>query len=490
MTLLIADDEPLVRFSLKSMVDELNLGLTVCAEATNGDELVSQALKYRPDLAFVDVRMPGQNGLAAIRRLKKAGLETKWVILSSHAEFDYASEAVQLGVSSYLLKPAGPAQLFETLGPLIRQVDRDRADACARFEQSLIVALQTGADTTAPPVDEAWVGVVRLEAGPQATLADRSGFPSEVLRIVKQGAAGLRCQDLKTAAWIDGADRLVLVAEWDPAVPAAHTAALGWRDSVSGLVRVSAGLQLRLTGLHAEVRGWSALTSTLETLKDQLCLRVLLGTGAWTEWKAARHRLPEPADELVAWARELELCADARDRADFGVLETHLQTAKAQVTTLKPPRGLLEQAQRFLAFRFGMEPLDEMSQSRFQTWLDDLSQRTKTLVPEVRRQADVQYRVVGRVDQYLRDHLADEVRVPELASILGLTPNYLSTVYRQAAGRTISERLAEVRLDRARDLLARPGSQVKEVAAAVGYKSARHFARLYHERFGQTPSGR
>jgi len=115
MTVLIADDEHLVRYGLRSMLEELNLGLQVVAEAADGEALVALVLKHRPDVAFVDIRMPGLSGLAAIRKARKAGSATRWVILSSHAEFDYASEAIQLGVAAYLLKPAGPAQVADVV---------------------------------------------------------------------------------------------------------------------------------------------------------------------------------------------------------------------------------------------------------------------------------------------------------------------------------------------------------------------------------------
>ena len=103
---------------------------------------------------------------------------------------------------------------------------------------------------------------------------------------------------------------------------------------------------------------------------------------------------------------------------------------------------------------------------------------------------DANTRVVEKVEQYLRQNLRSTIRVPEIAAALGLSPNYLSSIYHRLTACTISERVTGLRLEMARELLIRPGSQVKEVAAEVGYHSTRHFALLYRERFGHYPSAR
>ena len=119
MKVIIADDEPLVRYGLKSMLEELELGLELVSEAANGEDLVLQISKHHPDICFVDIRMPGLNGLSAIKRAHDAGLYARWIIMTSHAEFEYANEAIRLGASAYLLKPVGPSTLRETLLPLL-----------------------------------------------------------------------------------------------------------------------------------------------------------------------------------------------------------------------------------------------------------------------------------------------------------------------------------------------------------------------------------
>lgn len=490
MKVLIADDEPLVRYGLRSMVEELGLGLEVSAEAADGDALVVLALKHRPDVAFVDIRMPGLGGLAAIRKAKKAGLRTRWVILTSHADFEYASEAIQLGVSAYLLKPAGPTQVAEVILPLMKDLEEEAADASARFEQSLVLALKSPGTSAPPDIPAAWVALVTLEAGADASPRDRTDFPSEALRLVRGGSAVARTPALASAVWSEGADRIFAAARWSPDDTDAQAAAVRWRDGLGTLARISAGLSLRMTVTAADdLAGWESLRSAVDRLKAAASLRIAAGSGTVHTLEGLIRRIGQdsPAADLC---RRAEAFLEARDRGGYQELELR---ASGVQESFDPgvPSAFLEAVARHLSFRTGLPLGDSLPRGAgWSAWAGGLVALARADAPDARRDADVRTRIVERVDQYLRLHLADEVRVPDLASSLGLSPNYLSTVYRQATGATLSERLAGLRLDRARELLARPGSQVKEVAAAVGYKGARHFARLYHDRFGHYPSGR
>lgn len=492
MRVLIADDEHLVRFGLRSMIEELNLGLTVVAEAATGDDLLAQVLKTRPDLCFVDIRMPGLTGLAAMRKARKTGSRTRWVILSSHAEFEYAAEAIQLGASSYLLKPAGPAQLKEVLVPLIHEIELERRAASNLFEQSLVAALSAQGTSGSPPrMEAAWLVAVKLEAGALAARKEAAAFlPGWMsqFRAVSEGIA-----DLVSAAWQDGPDLVCLAASWDPGRGEGSHAAAGLLDRLTALVKQSAGAELRATGFSAVGLGsWEQFRSALDRVKQALGRRFVLGTGTVHGLEVADRRMESLPAGVAEVCGSIEAYLAARERGQFPDLEVQAQAIREAFARASGANAALAAAARHLAFRVGLAPPPEGHSDRgtLAAWVEALAVSTREGRPEVRRNADLQVRIVEKVDQFLRQHLSSEVRVPEIASALGLTPNYLSSLYHKFTQATISERLTTLRLDQARDLLARPGSQVKEVASAVGYRSPRHFARLYLERFGHYPSGR
>ena len=138
MRILIADDEYLVRSSLRSMLEELNVPVDFVGEATNGEELVMLVGQSFPDVAFVDIRMPRLNGLEAIRNGRRVSPHTRWYILTGFPEFDYAQEAIRLGVAGYLLKPVKPEELQKVLAEFAEESCKQKATQNKQFENELV----------------------------------------------------------------------------------------------------------------------------------------------------------------------------------------------------------------------------------------------------------------------------------------------------------------------------------------------------------------
>ncbi len=115
MKIIVADDEAPARFLLASYLKDEGFEAEDILEASDGEELVARVRQNKPRIAFVDIRMPGLDGLAALERCVPLAPETAWVIVSSFAEFEYARSALRLGVTEYLVKPVNPADLHNCL---------------------------------------------------------------------------------------------------------------------------------------------------------------------------------------------------------------------------------------------------------------------------------------------------------------------------------------------------------------------------------------
>jgi len=491
---MIADDEHLVRYSLRSMIEELDLGLTVVAEASDSESMLAALARFQPELCFVDIRMPGLGGLAAIRKARKAGSSARWIILTSHAEFEYASEALQLGVAAYLLKPAGLSQLAEVLVPLLKGAERQRREDSVRFEHALVAALGSpGSQVSVPPsVSAAWLVCLQCDVGAACTPQERSDFPGETLAHVRALAPSFLAGSLVTAAWISSPGRILVAAGWEAADTEARAAAAQFKEAIGILVKQSAVGSRWVTGFSVDsLNSWVALRSALADIERVVPHRITMGTAVFHTLGALQRRIEGLSEALAALPEQVEAFIQTRGRGEIPALEAHALALRDGFIAAGPAVAALEAAARFLAFCTGLEaPAGAAGARGLVTWAEDLVTASRAELPELRRAADFQARVVEKVDQYLRQNLRNEIRVPDIASVLCLSPNYLSTVYHRLTQSTISERLAVLRLDLSRELMAQPSSQVKEVAAAVGYKSTRHFARLYHKRFGIYPSGR
>jgi len=108
ISILIAEDETLTRMDLKEMLEEA--GYTVCAEAGDGQKAVELDQKLKPDLAILDVKMPGMNGLDAAKVMQKLNIPV--ILLTAYSQQNIVSRAEKVAVYGYLVKPVTEKDLL------------------------------------------------------------------------------------------------------------------------------------------------------------------------------------------------------------------------------------------------------------------------------------------------------------------------------------------------------------------------------------------
>jgi len=119
ITVLLAEDHTIVREGLRSLLEK-EIGIEVVGEAEDGREAIKKAEALQPDIAVMDITMPGLNGLEATRQLKKSFPEMKIIILTMHANEEYVLHSLQAGASGYLVKKAAPAELISAIQAVYR----------------------------------------------------------------------------------------------------------------------------------------------------------------------------------------------------------------------------------------------------------------------------------------------------------------------------------------------------------------------------------
>ncbi len=131
---LIAEDEALVRMGLKTMPDWEKLDMQVAGDAADGREAYAMYQELRPDILITDIRMPGMDGIELIRKIRASDSRIKIIILSCLDEFRLVQQAMELGVSSYILKlTAGIAEIEQVVRNVKAVLDKE-AQATAPLE--------------------------------------------------------------------------------------------------------------------------------------------------------------------------------------------------------------------------------------------------------------------------------------------------------------------------------------------------------------------
>ena len=112
---MLVDDEIRLRNLMKKIIDWSGFQMEIAGEAESGIEAINTIDEIRPDIIFVDIRMPFMNGIEFSKLAMKRYPQMKIIILTAHDDFSYAKECIGIGVSDYLLKPIIRGDIIETL---------------------------------------------------------------------------------------------------------------------------------------------------------------------------------------------------------------------------------------------------------------------------------------------------------------------------------------------------------------------------------------
>lgn len=147
--IMIADDEGIVIDALKFIIQKNFGDSCVIESAKSGRSVIELAETFRPDIALMDIQMPGINGIEAMKEIRKENTNIIFVVISAFDKFDYAKEAINLGVLEYVNKPIEQNKIVEILKRAMKMVDgeRERRSNDLRIREKLeivVPVIETG----------------------------------------------------------------------------------------------------------------------------------------------------------------------------------------------------------------------------------------------------------------------------------------------------------------------------------------------------------
>lgn len=183
VTLMIADDESFILRGLKEIVSDSDLPLKLIGTAGNGMDAFALLLSFSPDIAIMDIRMPGMDGLEVIRRARDAGLTTHFLILSGYNDFSYAQEAIRYNVHGYFLKPLNIPEFRQALSAEYQDVLATRAKSASdtistdelsslmESSRSYFLAQLLQGEISSADVTNARLNFLHINLGPDSSVA-------------------------------------------------------------------------------------------------------------------------------------------------------------------------------------------------------------------------------------------------------------------------------------------------------------------------------
>lgn len=515
---LLVDDEPFIRKGMRVLVDWESYGYEIAGEARDGEEALRLMGQMPVDLVFVDMRMPGISGIELIGRVQEEISEKiRFVILTGHADFSYARQAISLKVWEYMLKPVQKEELLRILREikkefeeedkkLVRERERERLEyeTCVAHvlwgkyteEELLQISGRLSGEGTWQYIsfefDSLEADFAGLDLEERAQLQNRcQKYLRELLGEDSFHAVPL----MEQGEHIFGAGllftpRLAKERGMDP------MEWIGWlQNRISR--HFSRGLQVYLGEPEACLE---RLAKSYHSLRAARCLHSFsVEKGAITGYRQRQkgRRVLEltEIEELVEQVKEnrQEGIVAAAGQVFGAIRESAMSMEVLSANIYHLLYRLLELAreldeednQEEILQYISRESFEELALSRDQSELTRFVLEYADYLDQLRRAETGD--TAEKVKAYVREHYREKLSLKELGERFFVNNVYLGQLFKKRYGIGFKEYLNEVRMEEAIRLLGETDLHIYAVAREVGFSDGDYFINKFVQTRGMTP---
>lgn len=472
--ILVVEDEPALLRRICQKITQLGSPFELFGSAANGRQALALCEKQTPELVVTDILMNGMDGLSMLAELKKRG-SFEAVIMSGYDDFLYAHQALQLGVSEYLLKPVSTEALYTALRKAADAYEKNRETDRARR----LYRLTTAADGLRE--DEKYYRAALLLCGNiserQTGRTSMQSTEQQILRRFSPESVLLLPQDRMN-------ERLLLL---DAAVCG---------GDLSELLQCSA--ELHLICAPAPVP-----EHEVYALSQQLHSALYRSLHPWRSECITSEEEEPVGDPTLGEAERAELaaCMLASDASALKKTLHRILQARLDLTQRLFERLLLRlldvcfslcenRTTRFERTAAIQDCIELVGSSKsFEGFFDAAFSRVEPLLLRNGEAALGKNGVMLRVKKYLQTNYMKELSLTQLAQMAGMDPASFTRAFRGCCGQSPMQYLILLRMEAAkRLLLEHPLLSVKRIGESVGYPDPFHFSKSFKKATGQSPS--
>lgn len=520
---MLADDEGIVLDSLKMIIQKNFPEQCQVETAKTGRNVIELAESFRPDIAFMDIQMPGINGIEAIREIKKSNSSVVFIILSAYDKFDYAKEAINLGVLEYVNKPFSARVITEVLEKAMRSIDSKRK------KRSDDLRIKEKMETVTPIIENGFVysimfqdyftdevdnykQLLGLDADYGCMLALVMGDDQRGNHMTNAVGAGVRTsmnyarvREVVKETW----DCIVgsVISNKIPVFVPMKSGKMEYEERI-GMIDVCRELARKLKRMtdisfRIGIGSIRKLNESMDSYEEALkALANSTGSVAHVDDLPIQCRYDEeyPIDlernlfdklrsgsrEECEWAAEqyFDWMLDTYDEKNMSVRLKTLEFVLWAEHEAYEDGGLtyhFSEREHYLPLVMNAEKNSEL-----RSWfVDKFVEANRNMCT---KKEEHENQLVVRAQNYIRDNFQKDLSLDEVSRQLDLSPYYFSKLFKEETGSNFVEYVTNLRICRAKELLMQDGHSMKEICAAVGYSDPNYFSRIFKKNTGVTPT--
>ena len=536
LKIFLAEDEVIVRETIKRMIPWENLGFELVGEAADGEMALPLLLRQKPDLLITDIKMPFMDGLTLAKVAKKEIPGLKVVILSGYDDFNYAKQAINIGVEDYLLKPITKNALIERLTEIRSRYEHEKTQK--EYYEKFHREMQAYEKNSSRDFFEALVSgsmdMMEIYRRSEKLGLDIVAEAYNVLIFTMNCEEDFSGQREGYSEW--EAESLELLEEFFSEKTSAMlfrcnifsygVLIKGQKETIGENTRSCVSEIQRILDRKEQKRQWFVAAGEPVERLSQIQKSYYSASRAFSQ----RYLY----DENILYYDEMTSMEKKNVTEDDS---TYLQ--KVDVNALNPAilqkflsNGLLEETENFVkdyCYAIGQEPLESLVFRNYVTLNvrfsvmsflkeigcdtrtleqedteDVLSESSKSLENAIAYAEKIISQAIALRDQnsgnknrsilktavdFIDSHYMEEdMSLNKAANAANVSANHFSALFSQNMGQTFIEYLTNLRMNKAKEYLRCTSMRSSEIAGEIGYKDAHYFSYLFKKTQGMTPS--
>ncbi|MCR5031703.1 MAG: response regulator transcription factor [Lachnospiraceae bacterium] len=506
-SVLIADDEKIIRQGLHYIIDWKQAGFDIIGEASDGTQALDLILKKEPDVVLLDIKMPGLSGLEVIRRAREAHYPGKVIILSGYSDFKFAQEAIRYDVKFYLTKPIDEAELESDLKELYVQLDEERQQKRTILQQNeklrqniLYELLTQGGPLSSGDLEllnfHSDVYKVVLYEKFSHSIADISYNLPSMLRVSNQNHT-----DFETLT-IHNNEVIILkgsfaLSQFDRFVERINQEQSLQKGSPLDSLFLTCGRSVN--DLYQIAWSYKEALQLMERRFFCKANQHSIDYRALPEEGRFQNFLPEELLETYCSAFTTAVLTHnpSSIRLTLEKLEGDLYYSSRSIADLKIfLADLFIRIKEQISFKLypasvelpGNTQIIEFIQNRYYLYQILHFYEENLLVILKTLKSSSSDTIADEVADYIRHNYMENLKLESLAALFGYNSSYLGKVFTSHMGVNFNAYLDQVRVNRAKQLLETTELKVYEIAAQVGYRNVDALHEKFRKITGMSPA--
>ncbi len=505
--LLIVDDEAIERDALNYIISRSDLAIDEIDEASNGQEAISKAAIFEPDIVIMDIRMPGIDGIESSKIIKKIKANTKIILLTAFDEFNHAHEAIKLGVEAFVVKPASNERILEVLkeAMIALEEEKKQQDKQATIEGKLKQVtkyLETEFLTSVIAGDlsqnqlQEYVDFMNIEGtfGFGFVIMMRfnqekvfSNLQQQMIKKRIYEKVDLQMNRLGRQYFITQVRDLIYILSLGDDKLVAYS----YQDKVKDSIVTIAEEELESNNVYLDM----GIGDVKERIEDM-----------WQSFSKAKSQFQrKDVDERNALSKDMFkkfiICIVECDEEHFGNrFEAAYSLVTDGITDIEKYK--LKLYEFLLLFNQAIyEEVQVTLKSSDELYKDLSTVHSMTEGKEVikdycyqvfdavkQQKSDKTLVIMDKLITYINNHSNENITLEQLSKMSGFSIFYLSKVFKKHVDMNFSDYLSFVRIRVAKRLLKNPSKSIKEISMEVGYIDPNYFARVFRKYVHMTPT--